>query len=345
MNPRIAPVVVALVAVAVVAAWLVLGSDEEPPVEPTPAAGVEEEAAPDAGIEGDLSALRQEAEALGVASGSSAAREEFITHARTLGEAALQEARPDVTAQVGDLLIAAGEVDFAGAVLQRAVGLMKPEETGEDHLYALARVRRAQRRPIEAASLFERAVHTEPNPPAEFVGLSEHYLAADRMGPARAAVTRGLRLHPGHPTLRVQGAEVATLSGDPAAALAELAAILEADPTDLAARLTRLEALLAVGEIQAATDEAAALRDELPDEPWGWIYGAAAVRATGGQGTEMIEQAYELAGDCPCTREERLGIEWAETVKAGPQVTPRSRIDQAETPASAPTPAPAAAPE
>lgn len=341
MNGRYVAIALAVV-LAVVILWVLVRPDAGPGPDGEGGPTLAEETAPEVPedpIDSDLLALQEEARALaprGAAAERSPEAELFVAHAREVGDAALSARRPEVSARVGDLLLQAGEVEFAGAVLQRAVGLMKPEEAGKDHLYALARIRRAQGRPVEAASLFERAVHAPPTLPDEFVGLSEQYLAAGRMGPARAAVERGLRAHAGSPVLAVQGAKVAVLDGDPAGALATLDARLAAEPTDLAARLTRIEALLAMGSLEPARDAAAAMREEMPDDAWGYVLGAAAERALGGQGTELLARARELAGDCPCTRDERLGIAWAEQVAPGAQVAPRSRADLADQPVPAP---------
>ena len=335
MNGRAVAIVVGVI-LAVVLIWVLLPRDEGDDVPPDPTPATEQGAGTVTDpLDAEVDALRAEGEALGVRGQDeerSPEAEAFVAHARELGDAALGERRPDVSARLGDILVSAGEVDFAGAVLQRAVGLMKPEDFGKDHLYSLARIRRAQRRPIEAASLFERAVHVEPTEAVEFVGLSDHYLAAGRSGPARAAVTRGLRGHPDSSLLQVQGAEVALLAGELDQALEAAGAALAADPTDFGARLVRLEILLAAGRLDDAALEATALRDEVPEDAWGWILGAAVERARGGQGTELLARARELAGDCPCTREERLAIDWAAAVGPTPQVTPRSREDQVDPP-------------
>lgn len=331
MNGRVVAIVVGLV-LAIALVWILLPDGELDPITPEEEPALDEPDAPVDLLQQELDALREQVADLPEEAGAEA--ETFVAHAREIGDVALTERRPDISAQLGDLLVEAGEVDFAGAVLQRAVGLMKPDEFGKDHLYALARIRRAQQRPIEAASLYERAVHSEPTAAAEFVGLSDHYLAADRIGPARAAVTRGQRVHPDSPMLAVQGAEVAMLAGELDEALAAAGATLLADPTDFGARLVRVETLLAAGELDQATAAATALRDELPEEPWGWILGAAAQRATGGQGTDLLSQARELAGDCACTREERLAIDWAAAVQLGARVTPRSRADLPDAPAT-----------
>ncbi len=336
--------IVAGAILAVVLVWFLLAPppDEvapEPVVQPTPS----EEAASDP-LADELDLLRQEAgrvEPRAEGAERTPDGETFIAHAREIADEALAERRPDVSAAVGDILVEVGEVDFAGAVLQRAVGKMKPDASGKDHVYALARVRRAQRRPLEAASLYERAVHVAPTSAAEFVGLSDHYLASARPGPARAAVTRGLREHPDSRMLAVQGAEVAMLSDELDQALTAADEVLAADPSDFGARLVRLETLLAQGQLEQVSVDAAALRDQVPEDAWGWIFGAAVERAQGGEGTDLLEKAREIAGDCPCTREERLAIEWATAVQAGANVAPRVREDLAVLPASSPaTPAP-----
>lgn len=254
-------------------------------------------------------------------------REAFIAHARELADEALLDKRPDVSADVGRILVEADETDFAGAVLQRAVGLMKAEEFGEAHYYALAEIRRSQGKPVEAASLLERVVHAPPTLAAEFVGLSEHYLASGRPGPAKAAVTRGLREHPDDPMLRTQGAKVAMLQGDVPTALGTARGLLEEDPGNLAARLVRVEAQIAGGHLVEATAEAASLRDEFPTEAWGYIYGAAAARVGGDPAAEWLATATELAGDCLCTHDQRLAIAWAAAVRQGGAAPPRDRSE------------------
>ncbi|MCP4867548.1 MAG: tetratricopeptide repeat protein [Proteobacteria bacterium] len=263
-------------------------------------------------------------------------RDSFVAHARELADEALVDKRPDVSAQVGRILVEADEVDFAGAVLQRAVGLMKADEFGEDHYYALAEIRRSQGRPVEAASLLERVVHAPPTLAAEFVGLSDHYLASGRPGPAKAAVSRGLREHAADPMLRTQGAKVAMLQGDLVGAIASADALLAEDPNNLAARLVKVEAQIGAGQIVEASAAAAALREDLPAEAWGYIYGAAVARVGGDPAKEWIAAATELAGDCPCTHDQRLTIAWASQVRQGAASAPRDRGEVSASAAPAP---------
>lgn len=327
-------VAAATVASALLLGWWIFTSDPPPEADPqdAPVSAVEAtpEEAPDE-LGERLAVLLQEADGL-----AESDRDLFTTHARELADAALGAQRPDISAGVGRALADSGDLGLAGAVLQRAVGLMKPDEVGKDHLYALATVRRAQGRPIEAASLYERAVHAPPTLASEFVGLSEHYLAADRPGPARAAVTRGLREHPGDRMLRVQGAEVEMLTGRLDLALTQFETLLQDDPTDIDARLLRIEAMLAAGELEAGGVAAAAFLDEYPDDAWGWIFSAAARRAGGEPARDQIEKADELASDCTCKRTEQRAVAWVRTVGEGATVPLRSRVEVSE----AATPAP-----
>lgn len=282
-------------------------------------------------------------------------RDAFRDASRTFGEEAIKAKRADLVARIGQLLSRVGERALAEAFLQRSVGLMGPAAGGgKDHLYPLAELKRSQGRILEAASLFERAIDVEPTTPAEFVGLSDLYLAADRLGPARAAVTRGLAKHPDAVSLLVQGAEVDLMAGDMEKAKVALATAKAKDPTDLAARILEIEVQLASGPIDAAAELAGALRTQAAESAWGSILGAAAARAKGDAAAAepLLAHARELAGDCPCTHEERLAISWAEGVPAGATVAPRKRAEPmadpvlstspaASTPSSAPaSPAP-----
>ena len=116
----------------------------------------------------------------------------------------------------------------------------------------------------------------------------------------------------------------------PDLALTQLETLLQDDPTDLDARILRIEAMLAVSEFDAAAQEAAALRDEYPDDAWGWILGAAAERVRGRPALEWVERADELASDCTCKRTEQRAVAWVRTVGQGPRVLPRSRVDISE---------------
>jgi tetratricopeptide (TPR) repeat protein len=259
-------------------------------------------------------------------------REGFRENARALGEDAIGQGRADVAAEVGRVLIDAGETRLAEAFLQRAVGLMKPADGKKDHIYPLAQLKRAAGRPLEAASLYERAIDAEPTAPMEFVGLSDLYLAAGRMGPARAAVTRGLAKHADARPLLVQGAKVELLGGDPAKALAAIDGILAQDAQDLAARLVRLEALLAAGRLEEGQSAAAALTTQLPDNAWGHIYTSVIARAKGDTAASDagLARARDIAGACPCTHEERLAIQWAEGVQPGTTVPARARTEPSQ---------------
>lgn len=249
----------------------------------------------------------------------------LVDLARAVGDAGLTADRSDVVAAAAKVAGDAGEARFAGALLQRATGLLNPATAGKDHLWALAQVRRDEGRVLEAVSLLERAVHVEPTTPAEWIGLSAGYLLADRVGPARAAITRGLRSHEGDASLRVQGAEVMLVSGRAGQALGIVEEILATVPDDFAARLVRAESLLVLGRLDDATAAAAGL--STVEDAWAFII-QGAVAAARGQGTardEALRKAEELAGDCPCTQAERAAVAWARALPPGEAVTPRSR--------------------
>ena len=301
--------------------------NEDAPPAPSEAVSVELSAS-SLGSEGD--SLEAELEALRaldvVGEGAN-----IVAAARTLGQKVLDAKRSDLAGAIGWILIDRGQVPFAQAFLQRSLGLLPAAEHGKDHLYPLAQLRRAASRPIEAASLLERAIDIEPTASSEFVGLSDHYLAAGRYGPARAAVSRGLRKHPNDTLLAVQGAKVALLgeADGPERALAALGPILAADPSLIAARLVRLEALLAAGRLDTGRTEAQLLREEAQEDAWGWIFGSAVAAATGDASSagEWLARAGELAGDCACTHEERLAIVWAGSAIPGESVPARSRTE------------------
>ncbi len=284
-----------------------------------------------------LEALRSQAERLQLSAPEEqleAARRSFVNDARTLGDEAIEAKRTDRVAEIGRILMDGGEGRFAEAFLQRCMGLLKPAAAGKDHIYPLAQLRRADGRALEAASLYERAIDVEPTTAAEYVGLSDLYLAADRMGPARAAVSRGLRKHGGSTLLAVQGAKVALLDGKAQEGLDVAVELLKAEPEDVAAQLVQIEALLALGKISEANAASSALRDEFPADAWGWIFGGVIAAAQGKAqlALEMLDQATELAGDCACTHEERLAIAWAARLKSGEQVAPRSRAEDQKQP-------------
>ena len=241
------------------------------------------------------------------------ARRQFVNDARSLGDEAIEAKRPDQAAEIGRILMEGGEGRFAEAFLQRCMGLLKPADAGKDHVYPLAQLRRADGRALEAASLYERAIDVEPTIESEYIGLSDLYLAADRIGPARAAVSRGLRKHPDSVLLKVQGAKVAVLDGKAQEALKVANEVLSARPEDVAAQLVQIEALLAMGKIDDAKRTSDTLRNEYPADAWGWIFGGAVAAAQGQarDAVDLLEQAAELAGTCPCTHEERLAISWA----------------------------------
>jgi predicted Zn-dependent protease len=332
-----------------VAAFLGTRDDSEPPAGAADAVveNLPEEPAPDGpGFEEQLEDLRKQADSLQMSAPQeqvAEARRRFVEAARALGDQAIEAKRTDQIALVGRVLMEGGEGRFAEAFLQRSMGLLKPAEFGKDHMYPLAQLRRADGRALEAASLYERAIDVEPTTAAEYVGLSDLYLAAARMGPARAAVTRGLRGHADSVALKVQGAKVALLDGKAADALAVADEVLAASPEDVSAQLLRIEALLAAGSLEQAGKDSGALRDEYPADAWGWILGAVVAAAAGEpqRAREMLDQAAELAGDCPCTHEERLAILWAAKVGAASRVAPRSRAEVQKT-AAAPIPAPPA---
>jgi tetratricopeptide (TPR) repeat protein len=255
-----------------------------------------------------------------------AALASLVNLARAVADAALEAKRADALAEAAEIARQAGADRFAGALLQRATGLLDPAEAGKDHLWALARVRTDEGRVLEAVSLLERAVHVEPTTPAEWVGLSRGYLLADRVGPARAAVTRGLRVHADNLPLKTQGAEVMLVSGRAAQALGILDTVLAADPDAFGAKIVRAECLLVLGKLQAAAQQAGELGTG--DDAWSWIIRGAIFQVTGDGSArdEALSAAATIAGDCACTQAERAAIEWAKKLPYGGPTTPRARV-------------------
>ncbi len=298
-------------------------------VEPVPVEPVEPEGP---SYEQRVAELRRQAERLQFSAPEEQleeARQRFISEARVLGDEAIAAQRADRAAEVGRVLMEGGSAAFAEAYLQRCMGLLDATKAGKDHVYPLAELRRADGRALEAASLYERAIDILPTTAAEYVGLSDLYLAAGRLGPARAAVSRGLRNHESAPGLRIQGAKVALLEGRAEEALQAAEALLAELPSDTAAQLLRMEALLALGRLDKAARFSRSMREEFPADAWGWIFAATVAQARGEveAAEEQLEQAAELAGDCPCTHEERLAIAWARGLGAVDQVPPRSRTE------------------
>ncbi len=331
--------------VLVLGTWAFLSSGDEDGLEIEPVTAGSESA-----VEGDLvadvdsvasyedrlEALRVQAEKLQLSAPEDQiveARRRFVDEARALGDEAIEAKRTDRAAEIGQILMEGGEARFAEAFLQRCMGLLKPAEAGKDHIYPLAQLRRADGRALEAASLYERAIDVEPTSEAEYVGLSDLYLAADRIGPARAAVSRGLRKHAGSVVLKVQGAKVALLDNKAEEAMTSVAEVLAGSADDVAAQLVQIEAMLALGKLSEAKASSAALRDEFPADAWGWIFGGvvAALEGDGKLSSELLDQAAELAGDCPCTHEERLAVGWAGSLKPAERIAPRSRAEEQKT--------------
>ncbi len=251
--------------------------------------------------------------------------ETLVDLARAVGDAALKAGRADVVAAAADVARTAGADRFAGALLQRATGLLDPAAAGKDHLWALARMRTDEGRVLEAVSLLERAVHSEPTTPAEWIGLSEGYLLADRVGPARAAVTRGLRAHEGDRALRAQGAEVMLVSGRADQALGVVDEVLAEAPDAFGAKLVRAECLLVLGRLDDAVAQAAALAEV--EDAWTLVIRGAVAGAKGDSTARdaALDSAAALAGDCPCTATERAAIAWARAIAPGAPITPRPR--------------------
>jgi hypothetical protein len=254
-----------------------------------------------------------------------AEREVFRRDVLLLGNKAIEEKRMDVVLGVSDVLTAAGEVDAATAFLQRSVGLVKPAAGNKAHLLRLAEVKRINGKPLEGASLLERAVDIEPSTAADFIGLSRVYLAAGRPGPARAAVTRGLRKHAGDPGLALQGAEVKLVTGDAAAALAALPGDA---PAGLAADVLRVkaEALLVSGDAAGAATAAKELSGLDAESPWGPLLGGASARSLGQDGSAQLAQAAGLAGTSRSGYDARIALTWAEALTKGDAISPWPRL-------------------
>ncbi len=202
---------------------------EAPAPAATPTVAAEPTPAPDPFLAA-LASLREQAGALPSGEARAAAATALVDASRTLGNQAITDHRPDVVSGVAEILRGAGEAQFAGALLQRAKGLLDPATDGTAHLVTLAALRKEEGRLLDSASLLERALRVPPTTPELWIELSRVYSALDRPGPARAAVTRGLRQHADNVELTVQGAEVILLSGRPDQAIATLEPLLEAHP-------------------------------------------------------------------------------------------------------------------
>ena len=264
-------------------------------------------------------------------------REVFRRDCLVLGNDAIDAGRMDVVLQLADVLSEAGEQKAATAFLQRAVGLMKPDNGEKAHLRQLADVKRVSGKALEAASLMERAVDIEPSAAEDFFLLSRMYVAAGRLGPARAAVTRGLRKHADDPVLLVQGAEVKLVGGDVPAALAALPATVDARAQAQLLRL-RAELLLITGDATGAEAAAKALTALDAESPWGPLLEVAVARRSGsGSADAQLAKAAGLAGTGRKWFDARQALPWAEALAPDQDITPWPRsVDQV--PVTIPTP-------
>jgi|GEM_PF-5891074 len=145
--------------------------------------------------------VQDSVDALKTAAGTDTPGDELISLGRDAAELAIANKDPAAVADAAAVLVGRGESDYARAMLQRSVGLMPPgAENGKAHLLALAALK-TQSPPLEQASMWERVVKVQPTVAAEWRSLSLAYLLADKLGPARAAVTRGQKLHADDPLL------------------------------------------------------------------------------------------------------------------------------------------------
>jgi hypothetical protein len=162
--------------------------DAEPTPTPRPKGVHDVDAGPT--VEGRLAALRTAAE--GEAEG-----DKLVSLGRDAAELALQKKDVPAIVSASQVLVGEGEAAYARAMLQRSVGLLPPGvEHGKAHLVQLARLK-TDAEPLQQASLWERVVKVDPTAPAEWSALAFAYLDAERLGPARAAVRRGLVAHAG----------------------------------------------------------------------------------------------------------------------------------------------------
>lgn len=211
----------------------------------------------------------------------------------------------------GDALRQAGNPRLASALLRKASAQLEPKDDGIDHLVSLAAAKGELGLPLEAASVLEQALNKGQSTPDGWIALSRQYLAAERLGPARAAVTRGLRKHEGHEGLTLQGADVALAR----AAWDEALAATTENKSALAARI-RLEALLAKNELEQAkaTESVVDTADALSLA----ILGASSVLRGDADGRErrLAEARAALDTASDRTQAERA-IAWAEQLKAG----------------------------
>ena len=279
----------------------------------------------------------------GADGGVLADREVFRRDALTLGGQAIDEARVDVAIALAQVLADAGELNSAGAYLQRAVGLLPPATAGKAHMLLLAEVKLQQGKALEGASLVERAVDVEPLADVEFAALSRMYLGAGRPGPARAATTRGLRVVPESVLLQVQAAEVELVTNGAPTALGRLPADAEGALGERMLAL-RAEAKLVSGDVPGALADAQALMARAASSPLGPLL----VAAAGGAGRDdLLTRAASLVPVGLDGEDARRMTAW---VQAADFSAPYSRLVPESTEAVpggvavVPTPAGAAAP-
>ncbi|MCK6530414.1 hypothetical protein L6R50_23610 [Myxococcota bacterium] len=187
---------------------------------------------------------------------------------------------------------------------------------------ALAEVGRSR----EAAALWREALDVPPRSPHEHAGGVDLWLRAGDAARAVEAARAGLREFPGRVVLLLAGSRASLAAGDVEAARAGVAAVLAAEPEDLAAWEQRCAVeLVAGGGGAAARDAVAGFKRRYPDEAQPWAFAAVLARAQGdpAAAAAALSRAAELAGDCRCTEAARRLVEWART-QPGPdgRVTP-----------------------
>ena len=335
---RVSARLIAIFILATSAGCLGRCGEEAPPDDPVEPPAVVEPATPADPVLAALAALADRVPGLPAPIDGQvvAEREVFRRDALVLGNQAVDDKRMDVILGIGDLLSDAGEDASATAFLQRSVGLIKPAPGEKAHLLALADVKRVAGQALEGASLMERAIDIEPSEALDFIELSRMYVAAGRPGPARAAVTRGLRKHAGDPGLALQGLEVRLVGGDAAAVVAELPAEVPPALTTWHLRL-RAEALLVQGDAAAAQGVAAEIATADESSPWGPLLTAAALARQGKDAATPLARASGLAATGRKHHDARVALPWAESMQPDGPVSPWPRVPQEETP-----PAPAA---
>jgi tetratricopeptide (TPR) repeat protein len=177
---------------------------------------------------------------------------------------------------LGDIRLVAGDVTAAQAAYDRMLAAVVPDPTLRQPALDLAAGRSA-----DAASALGDRLKRQPGAAPVLHLLGEALLRQGQLAEAETVLTHVLTLAPNLHLARLAYALLLQRLGRHAEAIAELDRLLGRDPRHHRARMAKAASLTELDDYAAAAELTAALLEDFPDQPRGWLVHGNGLRTLG----------------------------------------------------------------